>query len=182
MKRKVLLLAVIVMVIISSFAIADESPKQILQKGDVEKFIKTYPALSEDMKNFGIKMDAKEGNITYPDAVKASMDFQAILKKHGWDEGFFNKIQTIVVGYSYLTFGSSLKEANVGIAKALAEIDSNPGLSAEMKAQLKAQMKESLGALDTESEELQKSLHPADMAMIKAKVKELGIVLKTKNN
>ena len=61
MKRKVLLLAVVVMFVISSLAVAAEPPKQVLQKGDVEKFIKTFPALSKDMKDFDTKMDAKEG-------------------------------------------------------------------------------------------------------------------------
>ena len=181
MKRKVLLLAVVVMFVISSLAVAAEPPKQVLQKGDVEKFIKTFPALSKDMKDFDTKMDAKEGNFTYPEALKASADFKGILKKHGWDETFFTKIQTIVMGYSSLVYGAQMKGANAEIAKALAEIDANPALSAEMKAQMKAQMKNAMGAMATQGAELKKSLHPLDLTMIKAKIKELKAVLETNN-
>jgi hypothetical protein len=181
MKGKVLLLTVVAMFMISSLAVAAEPPKQILQKGDVVKFIKTFPALSKDMKDFDTKMDAKEGSFTYPEAMKASSDFKAILKKHGWDEGFFTKIQTIVLGYSYLVYGDQIKGANAEIAKALEEIDSNPHLSAQMKEQMKAQMKAASGAMTTQGAEMKKSLHPVDLAMIKGKIKELKTVLDTNN-
>lgn len=181
MYRKVLLLAVVVIFMVSSLVVAAEPPKQILQKGDVVKFIKTFPALSKDMKNFDTKMDAKEGNFTYPEAMSANSEFKSILNKHGWDENFFAKIQTIVMGYSYLVYGDQIKGANAQMAQALEEIDSNPHLSAEMKAQMKAQMKAASGAMATQSVELKKSIHPIDLAMIKAKIKELKIVLETNN-
>ncbi len=181
MKRKVLLLTIVALFLISSLAVAAEPPKPILKKGDVEKFIKTFPALTKDMKNFDTNMDAKEGNITIPEAMIASNEFNAILKKHGWDENFFTTIQTIVMGYSYLVYGDSIKGANAEIAKALKEIDSNPHLSAEMKEQMKAQMKAASGAMATQNVQMKKSIHPLDLAMIKAKIKELKTVLE-KNN
>ncbi len=181
MKRNVLLLSIVALLMISSFAIAEEPPKQTLQKGDVERFIKTLPALTQDMKEFDTKMDAKQGNITIPEAMRASGDFNAILKKHGWDESFYVKIQTIVMGYSALVYGESITGADAEFAKALEEIDSNPNLSAEMKAQLKEQLKAACGALATESTKMQQALHPVDLAFIKANVKELKTVLEKSN-
>jgi len=181
MKRNVLLLVAIALVMISVFLVAEEPPKQTLQQGDVEKFIQTLPALTQDMKNFDTKMDAKQGNITIPEAMKASGDFNAILKKHGWDESFYTKIQTIVMGYSALVYGESLIGANAEIAKALQEIDSNPGFTPEMKAQLKEQMKQAGGSLVAERENMLKAIHPTDLTFIKAKVKELKKVLEESN-
>ena len=147
MKLKVF--ALVILFTLSAVVLADEpeAPKPVLKPGDVKHFIKTFPLLKEEFKKFEVKYDGKAGIVTYPEAVAASQDFLGILKKHGWDEHFFEKTAAICLGYSTIVSGKALKDADPQVAKAMKEIESNPHLSAEMKKQLIEKMKNVKGAM-----------------------------------
>jgi hypothetical protein len=154
-----------------------EPPKPVLKEGDVKHFIKTFPLLKKDLKDFGMEYEAKAGNVTIPDALKASEKFLEILKKHGWDEQFFTKMATITFGYSSIQYGAGIKKATPEIEKSLKEIEANTALSAEMKEQLKKQIMAAKDMMKLQEKELGKRIHKSDLELIRPLIKELKTVL-----
>lgn len=179
MKRKLLIFIVGLLLVLGAFtnAAEPETPKPVLKPGDVKRFIKTFPLLKKDFEKYGMKYEAKEGSVTVPEALKASEEYREILKKHGWNEQFWHKFSTIAMGYAFIQYGKGIKEADPKIAKAIKEIEDNPALSDQMKAQLKQQLKMVKGVMKTQGEQLNKQLHNADMDLIRPLVKELKTVI-----
>lgn len=173
MKLKVFVL--IILFTLSAMLIADEpeAPKPVLKPGDVKHFIKSFPLLKEELKKYEVKYDGKAGIVTYPEAIKASSEFLGILKKHGWDEHFFEKTAAICLGYSSIVAGKAMKDADPKVAKAMKEIESNPNLSAEMKKQLIEQMKTVKGAMKQQQKVVKKYAHKADIELIKPHIDDL---------
>lgn len=181
MKGKLFIIVALLGALVSFVTAAGpEPPKPVLKPGDVKQFIKTYPLLKEDFKKYGMKYEAKEGTVTVPEALKASEEFREILKKHGWDEQFWQKFATIAMGYSFIQYGKGIKEADPKIAKAIKEIEDNPALSDQMKAQLKQQLTAVKGVMKAQGEQLNKQIHKADMDLIRPLVNELKTVMENK--
>jgi hypothetical protein len=175
MKIKWILFITLALFVVSSFGIADEpeTPKPLLKKGDVVRFIKTFPQMEKDFKQFGAQYEAQSGNVTIPEAMKASQDFMNILKKHGWDENFFQKLSVIMMGYSAIEYGKQATKSQAEFEKSLKEIESNPNIPPAMKEQLKQQLKSAYGIMKTQGTELQKRIHPADLNLIRPQVQKL---------
>lgn len=178
MKQKITIIFILLMLV--SFALAEDPPKppkQILKAGDVERFIKTFPVLEKDMEAFNMKYEAKSGDVTIPDALKVSSEFMAILKKHGWDENFWQKWPVIMMGYSSIVYGKEMKKANSEMEKSLKEIDSNPNIPASMKKQLKDQLKAAQGIMKTQGSALSMNIHPKDLELVKPHIKAIEKVI-----
>jgi hypothetical protein len=172
MRRQTLLLLAVVLFAIAILATSKEPPKPILKKGDVERFIKTFPLLKNDFEKFGAKYETKSGDVTIPEAMKASSEFLAILKKHGWDEHFFQKAGTIMTGYSLIQYGKHMSKAQAEYEKALKDIESNPDIPEAMKEQLKAQLTAAKGMMQRPGDVL-KNIHPEDILLIKPHLEAL---------
>ena len=172
---------IIILFLLASAAIAQEKPMQILESGDVEHFIETFPKLETDLERYGLRYEARECNVTIPEALKAKDDFLSILKKHGWDENFFQKFGTIMIGYSSIVYGKEMKKAETEFEKSISEIDANPNLTAEMKSQFKEQMRAAQSALKNQDNTLMKSIHQNDLDMVKPYIEEIKKVIDKKN-
>jgi hypothetical protein len=170
---------IVILFCLASFIIAEdpEPPKPVLKKGDVKHFIKTFPLLKKDFKDFGMEYEAKAGTVTIPEALKASEKFLEILKKHGWDQQFFTKMITITLGYSSIQYGAGIKKVSPEIEKSLKEIEANTALSAEMKEQLKKQIMAAKGVIKFQQEQLEKRIHKSDLDLIHPLIKELKKVM-----
>jgi hypothetical protein len=174
--------SILIILLLLAFAgIAQEKPIQILESGDVEHFINTFPKLEKDLEKYGLRYEAREGNVTIPEAVKAKDDFLSILKKHGWDENFFQKFGTIMIGYSSIVYGKEMKKAETEFDRSIREIDSNPNLTAEMKSQFKEQMRAAQSALKNQDNTLMKSIHQNDLDLVKPYIEEIKKVIDKKN-
>jgi hypothetical protein len=149
---------------------AESNTSAVLEKGDVVKFLKTYPKLKSDFEKHGARYEGK-GNYSIPEALKASAEFQSILKKHGWETNFFGKMMTILKGYAAVEYGKTMKEAEPKIKEALKQIESNPHLSAEMKEKMKKSMM-GVKAL-TGQGGLFGQVHPQDMSLIKPHILQI---------
>jgi len=161
----------------------DPLPDPVLAKGDIEKFVKTWPLLEKDFKNFGMKMDARGGNVTMPESVMVGNKYLSILKKHGWDENFWSKFTVILQGYSHFEYKKGKKEANIGMSKSMKELEKNPHLSPEMKKKLIANLKMVEGALAQQGKLLQNSINPKDLEFIKPNLDKIKKVIdKNKND
>ena len=171
----------IILLLLSTLVIAQEKPMQILESGDVEHFINTFPDLEKDLEKYGLRYEAREGNVTIPEAVKAKDDFLSILKKHGWDENFFQKFGAIMIGYSTMVYGKEMKNADTKLDKSIKEIDDNPNLTAEMKTQLKEQMRLVKNAMQEQKVNLKKSIHQNDLDMVRPYIEEIKNVIDKKN-
>jgi hypothetical protein len=173
MKLTVFVLVIFFTLSLMVFADEPEAPQPVLKPGDVKHFIKSFPLLKAELKKYEVKYDGKAGIVTYPEAIKASSEFLGILKKHGWDEHFFEKTAAICMGYSSIVSGKALKDADPQIAKSMKEIESNPHLSAEMKKKLLEQMKTVKGAMKQQQKVVKKYAHKADIELIKPHIDEL---------
>jgi len=170
---KTLLIAASLFFIIVSAA-ASDAPKPILKPGEVKHFIKTFPLLKKEL---GIQHDARHGNVSHPGAFKAGSRHIAILKKHGWDEKFYDKAAVILLSYSSIVYGEEKKEADKGLEESLKEIDANPNLSDEMKEMMKKQIKTVKGALKEQQTALKQTVHLKDLELVRPFIKELKQIL-----
>lgn len=181
MKSK--LVIVVILLMLSAFLAAEEpadKKKPVLEAGDVMKFIKTFPLLKKDFDKYGAKYDAKAGNVTVPQALRANAEYQAILKKHGWDEFFYNKFHTIVMGYASIVYGKEMKNADPKMQEALKKIEENPHLSDAMKEQMKKSVAMAKGVMKSQQQMFSKMIHKKDLELIRPFVKELKKVMDDK--
>jgi hypothetical protein len=169
------LLAIMVFSLMLGFALTQVPEKPVLVKGDVVHFIKTFPDLEKDLEKFGFETSDDEMSI--PEGFQANQELMGILRKHGWDENFFQKAAVILLGYASTRFGEESMESNSEIEQALKEIDSNPDLPASMKQQLKQQLMAARGAMGQTGQSLKQNIHPADLALVNAHIKELKPIL-----
>lgn len=178
MKIRIFFVMLIGMALLSATLPGDtETGKPILEKGDVLRFIKTFPELKTDFEKLGAEYDARQGQVTYPEAMTASSEFNGILKKHGWDENFWTKISTIVSGYGVLMYKAASGNVDPQIAAALKQIEDNAALSDAMKKQLKEQVLATRGILKDQGKAMMKMVHPEDAALIKPHLEKLKEVL-----
>lgn len=167
---------------IVSLVVTAETPTQpILKAGDVEHFIKSFPALSKELKALGAQYDAHSGLMNYPAALRANNKLQELLKKHGWDEQFFTKTATICMGYSVAVYGKEYKRANPELEKSLQEIEANTSLSAELKKQMKDALMAAKAGLAESEKAMTKMINPQDLKLIAPFTQQLKTVLE-KNN
>ena len=171
--------------IILAFSLAiipatDPVPGPVLEKGDIAKFIKTWPYLEKEMKQFGMKMDAKEGNVTMPEAYRTGNKYLSILKKHGWDEKFWQKFTVMLQGYSFFEYKKGKKEADSSMSKSMKELEKNPHLSEAMKKQLMKQMTMVKGAMEQQGTMFMKNINPEDLAYIQPNLEKIKKTLEKK--
>lgn len=172
--RNKLLVTIIFILLVSSLAAEEvEPPKPVLNKGDVEQFIKTFPQLKKDLKKYEAKDEEDAGDITYPEALKANVEFMAILKKHGWDEKFFPKLEAISIGYMISIAEEDAKEMESKNEKAIKEINSNSALSEAMKKQMIQSMEMAKGQMKIQQDLFKTRIHPKDIELIKPHIEEI---------
>jgi hypothetical protein len=119
--------------------------------------------------------------VTIPEALKVSSEFFEILKKHGWDENFWAKIGTIMMGYSSIVYGKEMKKADSEMEKSLKEIETNPNIPDAMKQQLKDQLQAAQGMMKTQGAAFKQNIHPADLSLITPRIKEIQKIIDNKN-
>lgn len=149
----------------------------VLEKGDVKRFIKTYPQLSADLEKFGMEYEPASGHLTVPEAAAHSKEFLSILKKHGWDEKFFEKLGVICLGYSIIEYKSEVPEMDANMAESIKKIEANPHMTESQKKQMIEQMKAARGMIASQASSMESRIHEKDLALIKQHLKELKEVL-----
>jgi len=174
------LAALVLIAALAGFAFAGEDPKPILKKGDVEKFIKTYPALSEELDKFGIELEGEAGNYTVPEPLRYNQELLGILKKHGWDEHFFAAVGTIMRGYINIVYKQEVKSMDKEVAEAIEKIEGDPNLSDAMKKQMVEQMKASQKMMSGGAAVYGQEIHPDDFAQVTENIEGLKEVLEEK--
>jgi hypothetical protein len=173
MLKKYTSLLIITLLVIPALAVAQESAEPVLQKGDVERFIKTFPAVKQELEKIGMKYEAEEGDYTVPEAFQASAEFTALLKKHGWDETFFMKMGTIFMGYVSLAHKKEMAQMDPEIEKAIKEIESTAGVSEAMKKQMVERLRATQKMMGGQQGAMQQSVHEADLELIRPLIPEL---------
>lgn len=166
-------LLLITLLMSPAMAAAQESAEPVLQKGDVEKFIATFPVLKEELEELGMRYEAEEGEYTLPEAIQANAEFNALLKKHGWDETFFVKMSTIFMGYITLEHGKEMQEMDPEFEKAIKEIESTAGMSEAMKQQMIERLKATQKMMGGQQEAMKQSVHVNDLELIRPKLGDL---------
>lgn|GEM_PF-5146440 len=126
---------------------APAEKKQVLAKGDVERFIKTFADISQQLEALGESFENTQ-DPNEMEAIAANAKVQAILQQYGWETAtFFQKMNVIAMGYAW-------EQMAVELAK----------MPAEQRTMMEQMMKQQMGGLD---------IHPDDAAMIKPHLAEL---------
>jgi hypothetical protein len=172
MKRTMFALIAVLMLICVAGLQAEKTPapKAVLQKGDVEKFMKSFPAMSKELYALGVQFDQKSGAADVPKALAANAKANALLKKYGWDDKYYLKLSVIMSGLYLLAYE---QEANPQIEASIKQIEASPDLSAAQKKDMIAQLRQAMGDSNTEVGAAKASIHKDDLAQIKPRVKEL---------
>lgn len=158
--------ALILITFLAGLSMSGETPEPKLKPGDVEHFLETYPAVSQQLQDLGMEYEAESGEYNLPDAIRFNQEFLGILEQHGWDENFFSVMSVIMQGYTVLAYQNEMPEIDRKMADAIKEIEANTALSEAMKKQLIEQLKASQGLMAGQQSAMQQSIHPDDLALI----------------
>lgn len=178
MHRTIAALSLGLLVAASAWA---QAPQRLLSDGDVKKFIRDFKPMTNELDENGKAAEIETENIRGLDEVlntlRTDPEAQRILRKYGWGDRQFDKFAAIFRAY----FALKLEDARTGdsgdLKEALAMIESNPGLSAEQKAEAKAQMAAiNKDLLDVEGS-VRAKVHPADIDVVKANEAALDEVM-----
>lgn len=151
-----------------------QSAEKMLVKADIDKFVKKMPELINDFKEKGAEIDAKEGEITYPEAFLYSREFHAILDKRGVTEDDFRKFAYIVQGYAVIKYNEAMDENQSELDEAIAMMENNPHLTEEQIEQIKASMQTGQQAMD----DMEQKIHPSDLDLIRSEMNRIDTVIK----
>lgn len=135
--------------LLAAFAVNAQMPETTpLEKGDVEKFIKTYKPLSADLEALGSRFDNIQ-DYNMIQALSANKEVNDVLKKHGWDEQWLGKFMTISMSYMMVKMDEQLSE-----------------MSADEREQFEQYMGASFGPI-------KEMITEPDVQMVKERVTEL---------
>jgi hypothetical protein len=162
---------------LAGFSVYGEDPEPLLNPGDVEHFIKTFPLVVQQLEELGLQYEAESGDYDLPDAARINDEVLSILKKHGWDEHFFTVMPHIMKAYTALVYKAELPEMDRKIAEAIKEIEANPALSDAMKKQMIDQIKASQGLAAGQQSTMEEEIHPDDLAQISEYLEEIKAIL-----
>ncbi len=77
---------------------AQMPPTLPLSDGDVDKFIKTYYPLKQDLESLGEEFEEAK-DYEGMQAIMANEKVKSVLRKHGWDGQWMGKLMTITYAY-----------------------------------------------------------------------------------
>ncbi len=157
---------------------AEEPVKKVLNQRDIDHFIKTIIPIATDFDKLGVEYDDERSEDIFPEELRTNKEFLKILKKHGWDESFFEKVGVIFLGHAIIVSGEESKKMEGPQAKAIKEIESNPHLSDATKKQMIEQFKKVQGAVADQQGHMKKSAHPADLELIRSNIEVIKKVFK----
>ena len=124
-----------------------EGPEPVLSKGDVVKFIETFPEIASKLETLGESFEAVQSP-EQAEAMLANDEVQSIMQQHGWKpEEFFTKATTISMGFAQV--------------KMQAELAKIPEEQRQMMEQMMQQQMPDL------------NLHPSDLAKLEPHAKAL---------
>ncbi|MDA7948323.1 MAG: hypothetical protein MPJ78_12705 [Hyphomicrobiaceae bacterium] len=148
-----------------------------LTKAQVEGFLKSMP----EFDRLGKKYDkGNTSNASPMDAASRLGQFQAaraemqkVLTANGFASypEWIRVAQTVALTYSFIRSGDSPQQLAPQAQKALDEIDKNPNMSAEQKAQIKAMMQQQMA--------MARSLQPKpeNVALVKSMLPQISAVM-----
>lgn len=125
----------------------EEAPKPVLESGDIQKFINTFPQIAEAYEKLGNKIQGRE-DFSKIAALTTNEQVKGILKQYGWDvETFGQKLVTIASGYATAEMEKQL---------------------AQLSPQERAMYEQMLGGSFTMPE-----IHPKDLQLVQSNLKKL---------
>ncbi|MBI9104595.1 MAG: hypothetical protein JEY99_19420 [Spirochaetales bacterium] len=174
--KKILISILITLICAGLFA-----QEPVLSDGDVERFILTFPEITEELGALGQSLENANGRLFLPWTVRTSEEVKRTFLDRGWDEGYFERVQLILLGFSLILAESEMLTVMPDVQEALDEIDSTPVSSyftAEMKKQTRDMMVAAVRGMNQALYDELDSIAPSDMEKIRAHKDELTAFLK----
>jgi len=157
---------------------AEEPVEQVLKQRDIDHFLKTIIPIANEFDKLGVEYDDESSDEIFPAELRTNREFLKILKKHGWDESFFDKVGVIFLGHAILVSGEESKKMEGQQAKIIKEIESNPHLSDATKKQMIEQITKSKGAVSGQQDVMKSGIDKADLDLIRDNIDRLKEVFK----
>jgi len=186
--KRVLLFLVSMTLCLSPLSAQSSKPARVLSENDVKKFIKDYPQLSREFEkidsDYSVGVDAEDPDsfLSAVDVLKANAKGKAILAKYGWNDSFWEKLVTIAMAYTAVTFEQGTVESNAEIRNALDEIDANTELSPEQKKQLRESIMSFSSALSGMADQFKETVHESDIGLARKYYNQLKTVFEESSN
>jgi hypothetical protein len=163
-----------------AFTAGAQTPPRLLSDVDVVKFARDFKQLAADLDGLGSDiapdLERAAGFGAMLGGLRANPEVQRVLAKYGWGNAAFPKFAAIMASYFVVKLEEGQEQATPELAKAMADIDSNPQLTADQKAAFKAQMA-MVGQQLTQLQAVYKAqVHPDDIVVVRAHVDELDAV------
>ena len=152
---------------------AEEPVKRVLKQRDIDHFMKTIIPIANDFDKLGIEYDDERSEDIFPEELRTNKEFLKILKKHGWDESFFEKVGVIFLGHAILVSGEESTKMEGRQAKIIKEIESNPNLSEATKKQMIESITGAKGAISGQQKAMKSRINKADLDLIKDNIEKL---------
>ncbi len=157
-----------------------QTPQRLLSDGDVKKFIRDFKPMTDELDQLGVSADVDEekpGSVRESlAALRANADAQKVFRKYGWGDRQFDKFAAILLGYMVVMLEQARTDQGGELKEAVAMIESNPGLSAEQKAAMKAQMAAMDETLLEGEKDFRAQVHAADIDAVRANLAALDAV------
>jgi hypothetical protein len=169
--------AVAAVLALVAFAAGAQTPPRLLSDVDVVKFIHDFKQLGEELNQLGSDVAPDVENAMSFGAMltglRANAQVQRVLAKYGWGDATFSKFAAVLASYFVVKLEQAQQDSSAEMARAVAEIDRSPQLSAEQKAAFKAQMTAVSQQLTQLQATYRAQVHPDDMAVVRAHIAEL---------
>ena len=186
--KKVFLAAAAVLMLFAPLMAQSTGPTKVLSENDVKKFIKDYPQLAKEFEGIdsdyavGVDTENPDSFLSAVDVLKSDVKGRTILARYGWDESFWEKLVTIAMAYTAVTFEQGTVESNAEIQQALDEIDASTELTQEQKTQLKESIVSFSAALSGIADQFKASVHESDIALARKYYPQLKTVFEEASN
>lgn len=154
-----------------------QTRRQVLVPGDVERFIKTFPAINGEYRKLGITYDPKTGVVTGMDQPRARREVRKILNANGWTMAFLPKMRVIIHGYAVERYGELRKPAEAKVVEKVKEIQDSKELDDETKEAVYKGVEQAAVMSDKLAADYRATLHPKDLEQIRPHLGALAKVL-----
>jgi hypothetical protein len=160
----------IFLVLVCCLAAPIFAQEPVLSQGDIDRFLITFPIITEDLSSLGLEMEETDGGFSLPQAVFMSAQAESIFVKHGWSGDFFPKIELILYGLTLTHLETEMLGAMPDIQASLDEIDTMPVsayFTVEMKQEMRDMMLMAVQGMNSALFEEMDAIAPKDMDLIR---------------
>ncbi len=172
MKAKLLALITALLLTYTISAQKPDISKPILQKSDVERFIKNFNSIKNDFEALHVDFKPESDYQASLENLRNAEEVNKVLQKYGYAGfvDFSTKAWAITASYASIKMGSG---SNPEMEQLMKQVDENPNMTPEQKKQAKKQM---MAAMESMQKAFSSSANKEDIETVRPFIKKLEAV------